>query len=322
MLRIRNLRKLYGNYHALDGLDMDIEDGALYGFVGPNGAGKTTTIKIISGLLLPDSGSVEIDGVDALADPCRLKEKIGYVPDYFGVYDNLKVQEYMEFFASCYGIEGLTARKRAQTLLEQVGLGDKMDFYVDGLSRGMKQRLCVARALLHQPVLLIMDEPAAGLDPRTRLEFRETVRELNQQGMTILLSSHLLTDLTELCTDVGIIDAGKMLLTGSVEEIIDKIHTSKPVIITVYDNLPAALGLLKEHPLVRSISVKDQEILVQFAGSGRQESRLLTQLVEAGVQVRGFMREPGSLEAVFMQLTRDEEERVVLSYDADLESGL
>ena len=284
MLKIRNLLKVYGNYHAVDGLDMDIEDGALYGFVGPNGAGKTTTIKIISGLLCPDGGTVEIDGMDALANPSQMKEKIGYVPDYFGVYDNLKVWEYMEFFASCYGMEGLNARRRSQTLLEQVGLEDKMDFFVDGLSRGMKQRLCLARALLHEPVLLILDEPAAGLDPRTRLEFRETVRELNKQGMTVLLSSHLLSDLAELCTDVGIIDSGKMLMAGGVEEIIEKIHISKPVIITVYRNMPAAMSVLKEHPLVRSISVKGQEIMVQFVGSERQESGLLTCLVEAAWQ--------------------------------------
>ena len=263
---------------------------------------------------------MEIHGTDALTQPGRLKEKIGYVPDYFGVYDNLKVSEYMEFFASCYGMEGLKARKRSQTLLDQVGLGHKLDFYVDGLSRGMKQRL--SRALLHEPVLLVMDEPAAGLDPRTRLEFKETVRELNEQGMTILISSHLLSDLAELCTDVGIVDAGKMLLTGSVEEVIEKIHTSKPVIITVHENIGTAIGLLKEHPLVRSLSVKDQEIMVQFAGSGKQESRLLTELISAGVQVRGFMREPGSLEAVFMQLTGREEERVVQSYEHILESGL
>ncbi|MCI8658801.1 MAG: ABC transporter ATP-binding protein [Lachnospiraceae bacterium] len=317
MLKIRNLLKVYGNYHAVDGLDMDIEDGALYGFVGPNGAGKTTTIKIISGLLCPDGGTVEIDGMDALANPSQMKEKIGYVPDYFGVYDNLKVWEYMEFFASCYGMEGLNARRRSQTLLEQVGLEDKMDFFVDGLSRGMKQRLCLARALLHEPVLLILDEPAAGLDPRTRLEFRETVRELNKQGMTVLLSSHLLSDLAELCTDVGIIDSGKMLMAGGVEEIIEKIHISKPVIITVYRNMPAAMSVLKEHPLVRSISVKGQEIMVQFVGSERQESGLLTCLVEAGVQVKSFMREPGNLEAVFMQLTSHEKERVVLSYDRE-----
>ncbi len=317
MLKIRNLRKAYGNYHAVDGLNMDIADGALYGFVGPNGAGKTTTIKIISGLLLPDGGTVEIDGMDALANPSQMKEKIGYVPDYFGVYDNLKVWEYMEFFAACYGLEGLMARRRSQTLLEQVGLEDKIDFFVDGLSRGMKQRLCLARALLHEPVLLVLDEPAAGLDPRTRLEFRETVRELNKQGMTVLLSSHLLSDLAELCTDVGIIESGKMLMEGEIEEIIEKIHISKPVIITIYKNMPQALSILKEHPLVRSISVKGQEIMVQFLGSERQESGLLTSLVEAGVQVKSFMREPGNLETVFMQLTSHEKERVVLSYEGE-----
>ncbi len=317
MLKIRNLRKKFGNYHALDGLDMEIGGGALYGFVGPNGAGKTTTIKIMAGLLHPDEGAVEIDRIDALAYPAQLKEKIGYVPDYFGVYDNLKVGEYMEFFASCYGMEGLVARKRVQMLLAQAGLEDKADFYVDGLSRGMKQKLCLARALIHDPDLLVMDEPTAGMDPRTRLEFRETIRELNEQGKTILISSHLLSDLAELCTDVGIIDGGKMLLTGNVEEIIEKIHTSKPLIITVQENLPLAMKVLKEHPLVRSITVKDQEIMVQFMGSNKQEGYLLTELIQAGVLVRGFVREPGNLEAVFMQLTSRDKERVVLSYDGE-----
>lgn len=320
MLKIQKLQKTYGNYHALDGLDMEIAEGALYGFVGPNGAGKTTTIKIITGLLLPDGGSVEIDGVDAVRDPYRLKEKIGYVPDYFGVYDNLKVSEYMEFFASCYGIEGLKGRKRSRTLLEQVGLGDKEDFFVDGLSRGMKQRLCLARALIHDPSLLIMDEPTAGLDPRTRLEFRETVQELSEQGKTILISSHLLSDLSEICTDIGIIDAGRMILTGSIEEITDRIHTSKPVIITVQENMAEAMTILKEHPLVRTITVRESDIMVGFTGNARQESELLAELVKAGVMVRGFVREPGSLEAIFMQITNHEEERVVLSYED--ESGL
>ena len=181
---------------------------------------------------------------------------------------------------------------------------------------------CALPILLHDPVLLVMDEPSAGLDPRTRLEFRETLRELNAQGMTILLSSHLLTDLAELCTDVGIVDAGKMLLAGSMEEITEKIHVSKPIIISIYKNMPAAMALLKEHPLVRSISVKNQEIMVQFVGSERQESGLLTELIQAGVQIRGFVREPGNLEAVFMQLTNHEEERVMLSYEHDQESGL
>lgn len=191
MLTIRNLHKIYGKYHALSGLDMNVADGALYGFVGPNGAGKTTTIKIMTGLLGAEEGSVEIDGTDALGEPDALKGQIGYVPDFFGVYDNLTVGEYMSFFASCYRLDGLVARKRYTALLEQVGLEDKLDFYVDGLSRGMKQRLCLARALIHDPAILILDEPTSGLDPRTRFEFKEILEELKCAGKTIIISSHV-----------------------------------------------------------------------------------------------------------------------------------
>lgn len=320
MLKIEHLQKTYGKYHALDDLNMEIPEGALYGFVGPNGAGKTTTIKIMTGLLMPDSGSVKIGGIDALRHPQQLKKKIGYVPDHFGVYDNLKVSEYMEFFASCYGMEGLKSRKRCSTLLAQVGLDDKEDFFVDGLSRGMKQRLCLARALIHDPALLIMDEPTAGLDPRTRLEFRNIVMELNEMGKTILISSHLLEDLSELCTHIGIIDSGKMIVSGNMTEIIERVQTSKPMIIQVHANMDAAMKLLKEHPLVRTITIKEQEIMVGFTGDAGQESELLQALVMAGVQVRGFVREPGNLEAIFMQITNRDEERVVLSYED--ESGL
>lgn len=315
MLKMKGLKKAYGNYHALDGLDMEVESGALYGFVGPNGAGKTTTIKIVTGLLCPDGGSVEIDGIDVWKEAAKTKDHIGYVPDYFGMYDNLKVSEYMEFFASCYGLDGLKARKRNRALLDQVGLGNKEDFYVDGLSRGMKQRLCLARALIHDPALLIMDEPTAGLDPRTRLEFRELIRDLKEAGKTILISSHLLSDLSELCTDIGIIDQGRMILHGSIEEITNRINTSKPVIITIQDGMKLAMRLLKDHPQVQTITVRDQNIMVGFTGDAADESRLLAGLIEAGVAVRGFMREPGNLEAVFMQITNHEEERVVLSYE-------
>ena len=270
MLKIRNLKKKFGNYRVLEDMNMEIKAGALYGFVGPNGAGKTTTIRIMSGLLLPDAGEVEIDGVDAIREPERVKEKFGYVPDHFGVYDNLEVSEYMEFFASCYGMEGLKARKRAEILLEQVGLGDKRDFFVDSLSRGMKQRLCLARALIHDPQFLIMDEPTAGLDPRTRLEFRDTVQELHEQGKTILISSHLLSDLSELCTDIGIIDSGKLVLSGTMDQIMNQIHTSRPLIITVQENLPTAMQLLKEEVLVRTISVRDQEIVAGFDGDAEE----------------------------------------------------
>lgn len=320
MLKIENLQKTYGNYHALDGLNMEIPKGALYGFVGPNGAGKTTTIKIITGLLKPDSGSVVIDGVDALYFPRQLKNMIGYVPDHFGVYDNLKVSEYMEFFASCYGMEGLKSRKRCHALLEQVGLEDKMDFFVDGLSRGMKQRLCLARSLIHDPSVLIMDEPTAGLDPRTRLEFRSIVMELHEMGKTVLLSSHLLEDLSELCTHIGIIDSGKMTISGSLSEIIEQVQTSKPISIKIHENIDLAMRVLKEHPLVRTITIKDREIMVGFTGGEEEERKLLQEMILAGVPVSGFMREPGSLETIFMQITNRDKERVVLSYED--ESGL
>lgn len=315
MLKIQGLHKKYGNYHALDGLDMELKDGALFGFVGPNGAGKTTTIKIMTGLLKPDQGTVELDGKDMLGDTMDLRRRIGYVPDHFGLYDNLKVSEYMEFFAACYHLEGFEARKRAQSLLEQVGLGDRKDAFVDGLSRGMQQRLCLARALIHDPELLIMDEPTAGLDPRTHLEFRQMVWELHEQGKTILLSSHNLAELSELCTDIGIIDAGKMVLSGSMDEIMERIYTSKQIIISVHDEMEKALAFLKESPMVRTISICEKDIMVGFTGDEHRESELLKQMIEAGIPVRGFMREPGSLESIFMQITDHNEEKVVLSYE-------
>ena len=320
MLKIQGLHKKYGNYHALDGVDMEIKNGALFGVVGPNGAGKTTTIKIMTGLLKPDQGVVELDGKNMLTDTLDLRRRIGYVPDHFGLYDNLKVSEYMEFFAACYHLEGFAARKRAGSLLEQVGLGERKDAFVDGLSRGMQQRLCLARALIHDPELLIMDEPTAGLDPRTHLEFRQMVWELHEQGKTILLSSHNLAELSELCTDIGIIDAGKMVLSGSMDEIMERIYTSKQIIISVQDQMEKALAFLKESPMVRTISICEKDIMVGFTGDERRESELLKQMIEAGIPVRGFMREPGSLESIFMQITDHNKEKVVLSYED--ESGL
>lgn len=315
MLKITDLYKSYGKYHALNGLNMNVPECGIYGFVGPNGAGKTTTIKIVTGLLYPDSGNVTIEGLDVLTTGRKLKEKIGYVPDEFGIYDNLKVFEYMEFFAACYGKSGLTIRKRNEKLLEQVGLGDKYDFYVDSLSRGMKQRLCLARALIHNPSMLILDEPTSGLDPRTRLEYREILKELSDQGKTIIISSHLLAELSELCSHIGIVDQGKMILEGSMLSITKKINETKPVIITIESGLEQALALLKEHKKVKSIAVKGNEIVAGFVGDEKAESQLLADLIYRDVRVRGFIREAGSLETIFMQSTKHEKEKVVLSYD-------
>ena len=320
MLKIQGLKKKFGNFEALSGLDMEVAEGALYGFVGPNGAGKTTTIKIMTGLLEADEGQVLINGVNVTGGLSQLKLKIGYVPDFFGVYDNLKVSEYMEFFASCYGIYGLKARTRYMTLLEQVGLDDKVNFYVDGLSRGMKQRLCLARALIHDPALLVMDEPTSGLDPRTRFEFKEILKELREQGKTILISSHVLSELSELCTDIGIIDQGKMVLSGSMEAILRRVNTSNPLIISILGNKEKALTILKSQPCVQTISVKEGDIMVQFVGDEEDEAVLLQQLVDAEVMVHGFTREPGSLESLFMQITDHDVEKAVLVHEN--ESGI
>ncbi len=314
MLQIKNLRKAYGKYQALDGLSMEVKEGALYGFVGPNGAGKTTTIKILAGLLAADSGLVLLDGENALGRGRKLKGKIGYVPDEFGTYDNLKVREYMEFFASCYGMEGLVARNRCSLLLEQVGLEDRMDFYVDGLSRGMKQRLCLAQALIHDPPLLVLDEPSSGLDPKTRLEFKELLLELNEQGKTVLLSSHVLSELAQMCSDIGIIDQGKLILSGSIREIMERVDQSNPLIITVYKNMEKAMAILRSHGCVRTISIKDNRLSVGFAGDAQDEALLLQQMIDADVLVNEFFRQPGNLETLFMQIT-DHGEKEVLLYE-------
>ncbi|WP_333645500.1 ABC transporter ATP-binding protein [Lacrimispora sp.] len=320
MLEIKDLRKSFGKFHALNGLDIHISQGALYGFVGPNGAGKTTTIKIMTGLLVADGGKVIIDGTDVSGGSHELKLKIGYVPDFFGVYDNLKVYEYMEFFASCYGISGLKARTRYMTLLEQVGLEDKVNFYVDSLSRGMKQRLCLARALIHDPLLLVLDEPASGLDPRTRFEFKEILKELREQGKTIFISSHVLSELSEMCTDIGIIDQGKMVLSGSMDAILRRVNASNPLIISILGNKERALTILKSRPCVQTIAVKEGDIRVNFIGDDQEEALLLQSLVDAEVPVHGFYREPGSLESLFMQITDHDKEKAVLVHEN--ESGL
>ena len=313
MLEIRGLRKKYGNFQALDGLDLEIPKGELFGFVGPNGAGKTTTLKSVAGLLAPDEGEVRIDGVDAVRTNKALREKIGYVPDFFGVYDNLKVSEYMEFFASCYGLSGLMGRKRCEELLDQVKLSDRADFFVDSLSRGMKQRLCLARALIHDPGLLILDEPTSGMDPRTRMEFKEMLKELCAEGKTILVSSHILSELSQMCTDIGIIDAGKIVLSGNMAEILQKVNDSNPLLIRICGESRTAIGILKKDPRVQTIAIRDEDIIVNFHGNRQAEAELLYSLMEAGIPVSGFIREQGDLESIFMQITSHDKGKVVLS---------
>ncbi len=315
MLDLSHVKVTYGNLHALDDLSLHLDDGCLYGIVGPNGAGKTTAIKVITGLLVPEEGSVEIAGIDALKYPRRVKDVIGYVPDDFGVYDNLTAREYMEFFAEAGGLRGLKGRKRCMDLLGQVGLDDKADFHVDTLSRGMQQRLCLARALIHDPQFLVMDEPTSGLDPRTRFEFKEIIRDLHAQGKTLLISSHILSELAQMCTHIGIIENGKMLLDGRIEDIMARIESSNPLLTSILDGVADTMAILKRDLNVLSISVSGHTFLLNYDGGREDEASLLQQLIAAEIPVREFVREPGSLESYFMQITGHSEEKVILKND-------
>lgn len=302
MLRIENLYKKYDSVLALDGLNMEIHKGELYGFVGPNGAGKTTTIRIISGLLKPTRGQVWIDGIPVNKDIKTLKSKIGYIPDFFGVYDNLTVMEYLEFYASAYGIYGKDSTKRAYEVLEQVELYRMGNRFVDELSRGMQQRLCLARAMIHCPQLLIMDEPASGMDPGARKVFKNVLKNLCRDGYTVLISSHILSELADMCTNVGIINQGKMILQGEMEDIMYSIDSANPIVITIYQNMGAALELLKCHPLVNRISIDKNRISILFSGSREEEALLMKELIDAGIMLSSFAREHNSLESVFFHL--------------------
>lgn len=308
MLKIENLVKNYGKCKALNGLSMEVKKGELFGFIGPNGAGKTTTIKIMAGLLRADSGHVYLDGKDALKDADKLKQKIGYVPDNFGVYDNLKAIEYMEFYASTYGLVGKEVQKRCYELMEQVGLEGRGEVYVDELSRGMQQRLCLARAMIHKPDILILDEPASGLDPRSRFEMKMILKELCRKGATILISSHILSELAEMCSSIGIIKKGELLQQGSIEEIVSAVNISNPILLHVCDEQKKTLEFLKENPFVQTLAIDGKEFQFTFTGSVKEEAELLQQMIQQGIQVLSFGRKRDNLETIFMQLTKEREE--------------
>lgn len=307
MLVVRDLVKKYGNFLAVDHLNMEVERGQIYGFIGPNGAGKTTTMKIIATLLAPTSGRVEVDGIDVFEAPLKAREKIGYMPDFFGVYDNLKVMEYLDFYGSAYGIEYSKRRKIAQDLLELVGLSDKKDAYVDTLSRGMKQRLCLARCLIHNPELLILDEPASGMDPRARVEIKAILKELKNMGKTILISSHILSEVAEICDTIGIIDRGRLVIQGSVEQIMQRITGKTLVRMKVIRDIEKAVSLLKEQPMVIGVVQEGQELEVASKGDDEDLWQLLRTLVNSNIPIVSFRKVEGNLEQIFMEVTSDEE---------------
>lgn len=306
MLVIKNLEKTYGKFKALDNLNLEINEGEIFGFIGPNGAGKSTTMKIVSGLLLPDSGEVYVDEIDAIKSNKKLKEKIGYMPDFFGVYDNLKSYEYLEFYASIYGINKRDMKKLSMDLLELVNLEDKYNSYVDELSRGMKQRLCLARCLIHNPKLLVLDEPASGMDPKARFEMKGILKNLKDMGKTILISSHILSELGEICTNLGIIEKGHLICQGTVEEIMDKISGNHPLVITLLNKKEETIKILKENINVGKIDANENKITVAFNGDDNECSDLLKKLIMQNIPVVSFNREVSSLEDVFIKITEQE----------------
>ncbi|HNU80098.1 MAG TPA: ABC transporter ATP-binding protein [Bacillota bacterium] len=309
MLSIRNLNKRYGRFQAVSELNLDVPEGEIFGFVGPNGAGKTTTMKIICGLLRATSGEITLDGVDIIRNSRRMKEKIGYMPDFFGVYDDLKVNEYLEFYASIYNIKGQERKRITDDLLELVDLGSKREAYVDSLSRGMKQRLCLARSLVHNPRLLVLDEPASGMDPRARFEMKEILKNLKGMGKTIIISSHILPELAELCTSIGIIDQGRMVISGSNEEIMQQVYNKKVVRLKVRDRLDDAVLILKEYPFVDKLVIGENTIQAGFGGGDGEMSRVLSDLINRGIPVVSFAQMDGNLEDVFMKVTKGDDEQ-------------
>ena len=313
MLEIKNIVKSYGRHKALSNLCLKIPAGALYGLVGPNGAGKTTAMKIISGIIYPDSGNIFFNNINIFEDRKALKEIVGYVPDVLGIYDDMTVFEYMLFFAAAYGFTGYVARKKSEILLEQVGMTEKKDFYLNELSRGMQQKLCVARALIHDPELIIMDEPASGLDPRARYELKELLQELNAGGKTVILSSHILSEVSEICTDIGIIDGGKMVISGSVEDILEKVEGANPIKVKVLNNESLALEILKNNENVRILSVDNGYFMVYFEGKKIDEAKLLEELVKNNTLVSECISEPGSLASFFIKVTNHSNESVIFS---------
>ncbi len=303
MLEIKHLYKRYGRFLALNDMNLHVEQGELFGFVGSNGAGKTTTMRICVGLLEATAGEVYIGGQDVLQSRKAMSERIGYVPDFFGVYNSFSALEYLEFFAASYGIYGDEAKQLCLDLLKLVKLSDKANADVNGLSRGMKQRMCLARALVHNPDILFLDEPASGLDPKARFELKEILKNLSSMGKTIVISSHILPELAEMCTSVGIIDRGHMVLKGTIDEVHRAAAMSSPILITVAEEgVDQTFSLLQEVPNVHKVTAQGNRLSVMFDGGKEEETALLKKMVMEDIPVYSFTRQEGSLESLFMQI--------------------
>jgi ABC-2 type transport system ATP-binding protein len=302
---VRGLTKRYGSLHAVDRLDLDVPRGGVFGLVGPNGAGKTTTMLATVTLLRPDEGTIDVLGHDPMTQPREVRRRVGYVPDTFGLYDGLTCTEYLDFFAHAYEVPRDHRAAQVSALLELVELSHKADTDVAGLSRGMQQRLSLARGLVHDPPVLVADEPASGLDPRARVELREIVKELAKQGVTIVISSHILAELDELCDRVAIVEAGKVLAQGTADEIRGAVQSAHTVTVRVLGD-DAALARAAQVAGAAGVLVDlvEGRLRCEVAGGEEAAADLLATLVAAGVRVADFREDRGGLERLFLSVTQ------------------
>jgi len=307
MIECRDLTKKYGDLYALDRLTLKLEEGDVFGFIGPNGAGKTTTMRILATLLNPSWGEASVCGYSIYTGSKDIRRSIGYMPDFFGVYDDMKVIEYLEFFAAAYRIKGPERRKKCDQVLELVDLGYKRDALVTSLSRGMTQRLGLARVLLHEPKVLLLDEPASGLDPRARIEMRELIKELRGMNKTIMVSSHILPELADICNKIGIIERGKLLFNGTTEEAIRQVRQKFTYIVAVGNEQNGlAAKRIETFPEVELVEVRNEgaDLRVTLRDGETDGSFLPERLVAEKFRLRAFKEEEVNLEDVFMGITK------------------
>jgi len=303
MIRTKRLSKRYNKLLALKGLDLEVEEGDIFGFIGPNGAGKTTTLRILATLLTPTFGMAYIEGIPVTIAPYEVKKRIGFMPDTFGVYDGMRLREYLDFFGAAYKIPRKKRRGMIDDVLELTDLTTKADDYVSAFSRGMKQRCCLAKTLIHDPKVLLLDEPASGLDPRARIEIRELLKTLRGMGKTILISSHILSELGDMCNKIGIIEHGTLLVSGDYHEILDRIRQAREIRIEVVEGADIAEWILDQTTGIFNIDRSGNEFQME-SNLGRFElAELHSTLVRKGVNMLFFEEQEGTLEDVFLHIT-------------------
>ena len=307
MIQLEKLRKEFDELVAVNDLDVDIPRGEIYGLIGPNGAGKTTTIRMACGLLEPTGGKIHVAGVNVHAEPERAQAYIGYLSDFFSVYEDLKVWEYLDYFAHAYKMPEGAIRPRIEQVISEVGLEVKTDEMIKGLSRGMKQRLGIARAIIHKPSVLLLDEPASGLDPKARLDLRNILRSMSAEGTTILISSHILTELEGFCTSIGLMERGRMVRSGQIEEITAAESHYRVVRVSwVGDSGGVVQAKLAENAKVSGVMVRGSEAVCKLAGSEEDIAELLAALIAAGVRVLSFGEVKQTVEDLYLKLSHDE----------------